>query len=391
MSAPGSQMLEAIDAARLLDTALRLVEVQSWTGQAGDAADRLAQILEEDGFEVQRPEADWPAAPAVVVRFDTGRAGPILQFDGHLDTVHLPFVPPRMQDGVLHGSGAADMKGGLAVIVEAMRVLRDTGSLPCGQLLFTAHDHHEAPWGDGRQLEALIRAGFVGDAVLIPEYLCDCLAIVGRGGAVFQIDVRRDGEPVHEMLGGIEQADVIAAGADLVMRFKTLDRQLAAHTDSVAGRESVFVGLCQGGEIYNQSPVSARIEGTRRWLPGADREAIGRQFDALLAEVARDHGVQVEGSCQTVREAFQLDEKHPFVSDFQSAHEQIVGRVLPTGAKAFLDDGNTFFHHAGIPAITHGPNATGAHTLDERVPVSELVRTTKVYVQAAMNYCGARC
>ena len=57
-------MLEAIDAARLLDTALRLVEVQSWTGQAGDAADRLAQILEEDGFEVQRPEADWPAAPA---------------------------------------------------------------------------------------------------------------------------------------------------------------------------------------------------------------------------------------------------------------------------------------------------------------------------------------
>lgn len=387
MSDRSIDVLSAINTDRLLETAVRLVAVPSWTGAAGDAAERLAQILGDEGFEVSRPIADWSAAPAVVARYDTGRPGPTLQFDGHLDTVHLPFVPPRVAGGVLHGSGASDMKGGLAICVESMRVLRDTGALGRGSVLFTAHDHHEAPWGDGRQLEALIREGFVGDAVLIPEYLCDRLPVIGRGGAVIQIDVCRDGAPMHEMMGGIDQPDVIAAGADLVLRFKALNHRFASDPATSAGRDSVFVGLCHGGEIYNQSPTEMRIEGTRRWLPGADRKAIDTEFCAILDEIAHAHGVQVDGQCRTVRDAFVLDVQHPFVVAFQDAHQKIVGAALPEGAKPVMDDGNTFCHHAGIPAITHGPNATGAHTLDEQVPVSELVRVVKVYLQTAMNFC----
>src|SRR4051812_23269391 len=40
---------------RLLDTAVRLVEVPSRTGEARGALDRLAEILTSDGFEVERP------------------------------------------------------------------------------------------------------------------------------------------------------------------------------------------------------------------------------------------------------------------------------------------------------------------------------------------------
>ena len=54
----------------------------------------------------------------------SGRPGRTLQFDGHLDTVHLPFVPPEVKDGRLTGSGASDMKGGLAAAVEAVRAAR---------------------------------------------------------------------------------------------------------------------------------------------------------------------------------------------------------------------------------------------------------------------------
>ena len=97
---------------RLVETARRLIEVPSPTGDAGAVSDRLAEILAADGFDVQRLAAGHPTAPAVSIRLDSGRPGRTLQFDGHLDTVHLPFVPPGIDGENLTGSGASDMKGG---------------------------------------------------------------------------------------------------------------------------------------------------------------------------------------------------------------------------------------------------------------------------------------
>ena len=125
----------------------------------------------------------------MVTRLESEKPGRTLQFDGHLDTVHLPFVPPRFENGFLYGSGSSDMKGGIAAFVEALRVLRETGTLKAGRILLTAHDHHEGPWGDGRQLRALIDKGYVGDGVLLPEYLGDRLPLSGRGAGIFEIKI----------------------------------------------------------------------------------------------------------------------------------------------------------------------------------------------------------
>ena len=103
---------DAVNVDRLMATAVSLVEVPSPTREAGAVSDRLADILGSDGCPVERPLADWPEAPAVVSRVETGNPGRVLQFDGHLDTVHLPFVPPRVSGGILYGSGSSDMKGG---------------------------------------------------------------------------------------------------------------------------------------------------------------------------------------------------------------------------------------------------------------------------------------
>ena len=88
------KLLAAVNPERLLQTATALVEVPSPTRSAGAAADRLAAILREDGFEVERPQADWAESPAVVTRLDSGRSGRTLQFDGHLDTVTCPLRLP---------------------------------------------------------------------------------------------------------------------------------------------------------------------------------------------------------------------------------------------------------------------------------------------------------
>lgn len=380
-------VLQFVDEQRLIDTAKALIAVPSPTLDAGAAADALASILAVEGFAVERPPADWPQAPAVVARLDSGHPGRVLQFDGHLDTVHLPFVPPKVEDGQLYGSGASDMKGGIAAFVEALRALRDAGGPTKGAILITAHDHHEAPWGDRRQLLALIRAGWVGDGVLLPEYLGDTLPVAGRGLAVFSVAIERDGSPVHEVLRPAGLPDVVAAGAEVVLRLNALNEPLREQTAPYVGSDTLFIGRVEGGQLYNQVPVQCRVEGTRRWVAAGAAPTARRAIEALLADIAAASGTRIRLADWNVPgDAFALAPNSPLVSAFQSAHEQVTGKPLPLGGKPFIDDGNVFMA-AGIEALTHGPCAVGAHTTDEQVAVAELVRVAKVYALTAQAFC----
>jgi acetylornithine deacetylase/succinyl-diaminopimelate desuccinylase-like protein len=373
---------------RLVDTALKLIAIPSRTGEAGAVSDCLADILKAEGFAVERPPAGHAVSPAVVVRWSSGKPGRTLQFNGHLDTVHLPFVPPAVAGNRLTGSGSSDMKAGTAAAVEALRVLRETDSLAGGGILLTAHDLHETPWGDGSQLDRLISDGCVGDAVLIPEYLNDRLAVIGRGGLTWKACIRRPGPPIHEVMRPSEPS-VIAAGARLVQRLETLARDLAQRSDPMAGPETVFIGQIHSGEIFNQYPHECRIEGTRRWLPGTSRAAVENQLRSLSDDLARESGTTITCQINMMRDAFVLDQKDPLVPAFQQAYRMTAGQDLPIGAKPFCDDGNSFWDLAHVPAITHGPNAGGAHTLNEWVSIDDLVRVARLYALTAATFCAA--
>lgn len=371
---------------RLVETARRLVAVHSPTRNAGAAADCLAAMLTEEGFAVERPTGGHAAAPAVAVRYSGAQPGKTLQFDGHLDTVHLPFVPPGVTADQITGSGICDMKGGVAAMVEALRLLRETGALATGSILLTAHDLHEAPWGFGEQLDQLIEAGYVGDAVLIPEPLCDRLPIVGRGNATWKVSIRRAGAPVHEVMRPADEPSVIAAGAELVARLKRLDLRLSKQSDPLAGRSSVFIGQIHSGEIYNQYPQECWLEGTERWLPGIARADVEKEFRQVLAELERDTGTTIQCDYHLIRDGFRLDPRTSVVAAFQEAFKTTAGKPLPTGPKPFVDDGNSFWAH-NVPAITHGARSAGQHTVNEWASIDDLMRVALVYALTAVAYC----
>jgi acetylornithine deacetylase/succinyl-diaminopimelate desuccinylase-like protein len=381
-----TSVFNAIQPQRLLDTATKLVAVPSRTGEAKGVLDCLAGILTADGFTVERPEGDYPQAPAVAVRWWGKKPGKTLQFNGHLDTVHLPFVPPRVEGERLLGSGSSDMKAGTAAAVEALRALRDADAMETGGILLTAHDLHETPWGDGRQLNGLISAGYVGDAVLIPEYLNEVLPTIGRGALTWKASVERSGPPIHEVMRP-QEPNVIAAGMELVKLLLALDAELGKKCDSQAGPESLFIGQIHSGEIFNQYPQVCKLEGTRRWLPGTHHAEVERQFRNLVDEVARATGTTISVELNLMRDAFLLDAKNPFVGIFQGAYQRVTGETLPLGAKPFCDDANSFWSLANVPAITHGPKAGGAHTLNEWVSISDLTRVAKVYALTALEFC----
>ncbi len=380
------RVFDAVKPRRLLDNAFKLVGIPSRTGEAKAVLDGLADILSAEGFAVERPTGDYPQAPAVAVRWHAQKPGKTLQFNGHLDTVHLPFVPPAIEGDLLRGSGSSDMKAGTAAAVEALLALRDADALERGGILLTAHDLHETPWGDGRQLNALIRAGIVGDAVLIPEYLNEVLPVIGRGGFTWKVEIKRPGAPIHEVMRPKEPS-VIAAGAELVRRLSALDAELSVKKDARAGAESCFIGQIHAGEIFNQYPQVCRLEGTRRWLPGTLHTDADQQFRRLIAEVATATGTTMTADLCLMRDAFLLDPAHPFVSIFQSVYQTVSNESLPIGAKPFCDDGNSFWALANVPAITHGPRAGGAHTLQEWVSIPDLTRVAKLYALTALEFC----
>jgi acetylornithine deacetylase/succinyl-diaminopimelate desuccinylase-like protein len=187
----------------------------------------------------------------------------------------------------------------------------------------------------------------------------------------------------------MEQPSVIAAGAELITRINELDQQLSEITDGIAGRESMFIGEVRSGEIYNQAPTEFQLTGTRRWLPGTKHEAVKQQFLDLLKQVEQAcPGITATGEFHFVRDAFQLDQEHTVVSNFQDVCTNVMGEPLPIGCKPFVDDGNTFSALKNIPAITHGPNAKGAHTVNEEVPIAELERVALVYALTAISFCN---
>jgi acetylornithine deacetylase/succinyl-diaminopimelate desuccinylase-like protein len=377
----------ALNRQRLIDTVVELVAIPSRTGEAGAVLERLSQRLHGEGFPVERAAGGHPSAPAVIVRLDTGRPGQTLQFNGHVDTVHLPFVAPKVEGDLITGSGASDMKSGVAAAIEALRILRDTGALQAGNVLFTAHDLHEAPWGFGEQLNQLIQDGIVGDAVLIPEPMSDRLPVIGRGAATWKVTIRRSGSPVHEVMRPASEPSVIAAGAELVRRLHEMNERLTQKSDPLAGSESVFIGQLHSGEIYNQYPQECMLEGTRRWLPSTSRDQVEGEFRGLVGNLSQQTGTQIAQEFRFIRDAFYLDQADSLVSAFQEAYQTTTGQPLPMGPKPFVDDGNSYWGLAKIPAVTHGPKAGGQHTVNEWVSIQDLERVALVYALTAVTYC----
>jgi len=76
------------------------------------------------------------------------------------------------------------------------------------------------------------------------------------------------------------------------------------------------------------------------------------------------------------------------VEVFQQGYSATSGQALPLGPKPFVDDGNSFYALARVPAITHGPRAGGQHTVNEWVEIDDLVRIAELYARIALTYCG---
>jgi len=189
-------MISSIDPVEL---AARFIACPSITPARGEVFDLLENALKPLGFEVHRfvigEAPDGPTENMVAIR---GSGSPHFGFAGHLDVVPPgegwgsdPFNPV-IEDGILTGRGANDMKSAIAAFVSAAAsVPQDKGTL---LLLITGDEEGYATYGTPRIIDWLEERNIRPDMILIGEptsvdRLGDTIKIGRRGSVNMWIDV----------------------------------------------------------------------------------------------------------------------------------------------------------------------------------------------------------
>jgi len=189
-------MTSSIDPVEL---AGQFIACPSITPARGEVFGLLEEALRPLGFEVHRwimgEAPDGPTENMVAIR---GSGGPHFGFAGHLDVVPPgegwgsdPFEPV-IEDGILTGRGANDMKSAIAAFVSAAAsVQQDKGTL---SLLITGDEEGYATYGTPRIIDWLEERSIRPDMILIGEptsvdRLGDTIKIGRRGSVNMWIEV----------------------------------------------------------------------------------------------------------------------------------------------------------------------------------------------------------
>lgn len=389
MQALLERLWSQISPERLRDLTLELVRIPSPTGDAVAVTEYYAQQVNRLGVAVEIVE-DYPKSPSTIVRYGALEGGRTLTLDGHLDTIHAPHVAPYIEGNRIYGRGAGDMKSGIAVMVEALRLLVENEVPLAGGLILATHSLHEAPVGHMEGLKALIARGDVFvDAALVLEGSFDGLAIRGKGQALYELDIWREGEVLHENVArprGIPNP--LDYAVKVCQRLLARHEELAASKDPLLGPETLFIGQIHGGDFYNRVPTRAFINGTYRCWPEKSWADVEAEFERLLAAVPRPPEIFFSLRLLSNGLGYAVSPEAPIVQSLRRAYRWVVGRDLPYVGAQSVSDVNVIAREAGIPVVAHGTGSTTGHADLEWVSLDDIVRTTKVVLATILDYVG---
>ena len=341
-------------AARLAARTLELVDIASESRREAEISAHLSELVpssfaletEVDGARLWVTERR-PDAPLVVLA-------------GHVDTVPAQGnIPGRIGDGAVHGLGASDMKGGVAVALELARELeaeRPPTPFDVALLLF---EREELPPGENPLPSLFERSSLLGGAglavVLEPT---DCELQVGCvGNLTARIVFRgRSGHAARPWLADNAIERAIAGLAPIA----ALDRREAV-IQGLPFYEVVTITQLHAGIADNVVPGEATAHLNVRYPP--DRTAA--EAEAYLRSLVPDGAeLLVDGNSAPARVVADA----PLVRRLRESDDLA---LAPKQAWTNVAD----FTERGLDAVNFGPGAPRyAHTADERVEIASLVR-----------------
>ncbi len=385
-----------VDHAAVIDLTRRLVRIPS-VNRAGqgeaEAAALVAEVMAGYGWDPVVEEVA-PGRPNVVARVDGGLPGPTLMFCGHTDVVtegdrsewtHDPFGA-EIVDGRLYGRGAADMKGGVAAMIEAARAVQLAGPFP-GTILFGILCDEEGMMAGAKAFVAAGHAAGV-DGVIVGEPEAGEVCITQKGAIRLRIDAT--GKMAHGAMPH-EGRNPIPALAEVVARLGVLETELqdTFGEDPHLGWTYVTPTVFSAGTLpqLNVIPRDGSVAVDVRTVPGVDHPTLVDRIRADLAAVASSSGVDLELTVIDDRPPTVTPPDDPVVQALVAAHEQVTGHPPPFGGVPGTTDGTILHRDAGLPVVVYGPGGKWiAHQADEYLDLDDLTTASTVYAHAALHF-----
>ena len=326
-----------------------LVDIASESLSEQEIADAVEQALGRlEHLELVRD------GHTIVARTSLGR-GERVVIAGHLDTVPANAnFPSRLEDGVLHGLGSCDMKGGVAVALLLAATVPD----PVRDVTYVFYEAEEIA-AEFNGLGRLARERpelLAGDFAILMEP-SDAGVEAGCQGTM-RVDVRTTGERAHAARSWTGSNAIHALAPVLARLDAYVPRQV--EIDGLTYREGLNAVGIRGGVAGNVVPDEAVVTVNHRFAPDRS-EAEAHQH---LQEVFEGFGLTITDSAPGAMPGL----SRPAAAAFVAA----VG-AEPRPKFGWTDVAQ--FTQLGIPAVNYGPgDPVYAHKADEQVPVEHLHR-----------------
>ncbi len=359
-------------------------------GRERDIGQLLAEWFGRRGLEARLQAVDGDRAN-VVVRIPGGE-GPSLMLNGHLDTVPAgdmsdPFAP-RIEDGVLWGRGACDMKGAVAAMCCAVASLVEDGSADrlSGDLLFAGTVDEET---GSLGVRRLVDGGIVSDRAVVGEPTGLRLAVAHKGSCFVTIELAGRGAHGSCPERGVNAATHAARVAVAIE--ERLRPRLAERIHPLLGASTVSIGRICGGTQPNIVAERCEIHVDRRYLPGeVDPVPELRELVGGLCDGIEGLGYEVVELPMTATVPHAPLGTDPAAATAEAARAACRGLGLPTepiGVTYWTDGGH--LAASGVETVVLGPGDIGdAHGPHDRVAVGDLTVAVELYRRIAMALLG---
>ncbi len=380
-----------------INLAQRLVRIPSVSRTDGEVeiARFIANYFIDNGIPVEWQEVDGRRANLVAEIQGALGEGPVLLFNGHMDTVPVgsgwtyPPLGGEIVHNRLYGRGACDMKGALAAMMYAAKMVALFAHSLYGKLkIVFVVDEEEGNAGIKEWMKMHhARQEFV-DYAIVGEPTGLNISLGHRGVAAYRIEVR--GRSCHAAVAE-RGLNAVYYASLIVELLEKKRKELLKFEDPDLGAPALSVGKIAGGVSPNVVPETCILEVDVRTLPSFSLGEMERVLQETVEAVRVREGIPFEYTitqCIPHLPPAKVSKDTELVGLLSRSIADIPGEVpmfapFPASCEA------SFLVEAGIPTLIFGPGRIEeAHSANEFVPVTQVVTAGRVYALVALRLLG---